>query len=355
MTFQDTAESYPFPAAMSTSGKAEELIGRWMATNASKRKDLILSSSVSGYSDQMNWLRGSNEGTRLTRQQIIQAVDASLKRLNTDYLDILQLHWPERYVPMNGAPEYLPKLERSDVTSIEDQLQVMDELIKAGKIRAFGLSNETPYGVAAFSTAARLLNLPRPVLTQCTHNLLVRNDLESGMIEACAPPNADVAILACSPLAGGALTGKYLDAKTVPPNARMRQFVGFMNRFIAPPALEATRLYKEVAAEVSVPLTPLALAWVYSRPYVTSTVVGATSAQQLMDNVLPLNLQPLSEEVNSLLDKVYRQYLDPCRGVFDVTDPHMEYTDPSTLPWGGKDMDVDPDLDILLTQRFQRF
>ena len=285
---------------------------------------------------------------------MIEAVDGSLQRLGTDYLDVLLLHWPERYVPMHGAPEYQHALERPEAVPIIEQLRVVDELMRAGKVRAFGLSNETPYGVATFASAAAVLGLPRPCMLQNAHSLLVRNDLESGLIEACSSVNADVAIVPYSPLAGGALSGKYLDARLVDPEIRMHKYVGYMHRYIAPPAVEATRQYLSMADEVSMPLAPLALAWVYKRPYVTSTVIGATNLRQLEENVQALNI-PMSDELEELINRIHRQQRDPTKGVFEIVDPYTEYVDPAKLPWGGRDQDVDPELDILINQRLSKF
>jgi aryl-alcohol dehydrogenase-like predicted oxidoreductase len=340
------------PSAPSSTGSSERIVGRWLAQNKGARKDLVISSGVCGFSDQITWCRKGGEGTRLNRAQIMEAVDGTLARLGTDYIDLLQLHWPERYVPLHGA-EYQSGLERSDAIPIAEQLAVMAELIKSGKVRSFGLSNETPYGVAAFTASADLLGVPRPVCTQNTYNLLVRNDIECGMVEACSPVNGNVALLACSPLAGGALSGKYL-SRSVDPESRMRRFVGYMTRFISEPAVEATRLYKELADEISMPLAPVALSWVYSRPHVTATVIGATSLSQLEDNVMALNI-PVGAEVEAMVNRVHRKFLDPTKGVFEIVDPFMEYTDPSKLPWGGKDQDVDPELDILINQRLLKF
>lgn len=315
---------------------------------------MIISTKVCGYSDQITWCRSNGEGTRVNRQQVMEAVDAQLKRLGTDYIDVLQIHWPDRYVPLYGAPEYMYELERADTTPIREQLEIMQELIKSGKIRHFGLSNETPYGLTSFVKTAELLGLPKPCVTQNAYNLLVRNEFETGMLEACSPVHGNVGLLAYSPLAGGALTGKYLNPKMVEPTARMRQFVGFMHRYISPPATEAVRKYQEVADIVSLPLAPLALAWVTSRPFVTSTIIGATNADQLRDNVFSLNI-PINEEISELFNEVYRKHLDPTRGNFEVIDPNLEYIDPSKLPWGAKDQDVDPELDILINQRISKF
>ena len=324
----------------------------------SARGNIVIASSVCGFSDQITWCRKDQTvGTRVNKKQVIEAVDAQLSRLGTDYIDLLQIHWPERYVPMFGALDYQYELERggSDVTSIREQLEIMQELIQKGKIRAFGLSNETPYGVAAFQTTAELLGLPKPVTVQNCYNLLNRNEFETGMQEACSAANGNLGLLAYSPLAGGALTGKYMNGvKGAPSDARLRKFVGFMHRYITEPCKEAVKEYAKMADSLSMPLAPLALAFVYSRPFVTSTVIGATSLQQLEDNVHALNI-PLSQEVHHLVNGVYRRFIDPARGVFDIIDPNLSYVDPSKLPWGAKDQDVDPELDALISQRLSKF
>jgi aryl-alcohol dehydrogenase-like predicted oxidoreductase len=166
INFIDTAESYPVPSAPSTSGESERILGRWLAQKKGRRDDLVISSGICGFSDQITWCRRSGEGTRLSRAQMVEAVDGILSRLGTDYIDVLQLHWPDRYVPMHGAPHYAHSLERPDAVPISEQLRAVEELIKAGKVRSFGLSNETPYGAAAFATTAALLGLPRPCLSQ---------------------------------------------------------------------------------------------------------------------------------------------------------------------------------------------
>jgi aryl-alcohol dehydrogenase-like predicted oxidoreductase len=352
---QDTAESYPVPSAPSTTGKTELIIGEWLKKSGKKtRENTVISTNICGFSDQITWCRKDGQGTRVNREQVFEAVDAQLKRLGTDYIDLLQIHWPDRYVPLYGAPDYLYELERTGSTPIKEQLEIIAELVKAGKVRHFGLSNETPYGVTAFTQTADLLGLPRPCVAQNAYSLLVRNEYETGMLEACSPANANVGLLAYSPLAGGALTGKYLNAKNVDAAARMRQFVGYMHRYISPPAMEAVRRYQAVADSISVPLTPLALAWVYSRPFVTSTIIGATDMKQLEDNIMALNM-PIDEEITSMLNAVYRDHIEPTRGVFEVMDPNLEYIDPSKLPWGGKDTEVDPELDILINQRLSKF
>ncbi len=173
----------------------------------------ILATKVTGRSE-YDFLRKSpsvkGEGTRVRRKDIIHCVDVALTRLGTDYIDLLQIHWPDRYVPLFGSEAYNPAKELEDTEPIEDQLRAFDELIRAGKIRYIGLSNETPYGVCQFVELAKRLGLPRVVSIQNAYNLLIRGDVEiGGLLEACAQWNCDVPLLAYSPLAGGSLTGKY--------------------------------------------------------------------------------------------------------------------------------------------------
>ena len=354
INFIDTAESYPSPAGPSTTGRTEQIVGEWLKGKGKslRRDSVVISTKVCGFSDQITWCRKDQSvGTRVNRQQVFEAVDAQLKRLGTDYIDLLSINWPDRYVPMYGALDYQYELERQ-ATTYRDQLEIMQELLRSGKIRAFGLSNETPYGVGSFSTTADLLGLPRPSTTQNCYSLLVRNEFESGMQEACSAANGNLGLLAYSPLAGGVLTGKYMDGvKNAPRNSRMRQYVGFMHRYLSPITNEAVMEYAKMADSLSMPLAPIALSFVYSRPFVSSTIIGATSLQQLEDNVMALNV-PMSPEMYRLIQGVYRKFVDPSRGVFDVIDPNLEYTDPSKLPWGAKDQDVDPELDALITQRW---
>ena len=373
INFIDTAESYPSPAAPSTTGRSESIIGEWLRqgsaggktkASSSRRASTVISTKICGFSDQITWCRKDQSvGTRVNKKQVMEAVDAQLSRLGTDYIDLLQIHWPDRYVQLYGAPEYLYDLERRGLgggssespTAIREQLEIMQELIQKGKIRAFGLSNETPYGIGAFSTAAQLLDLPKPVTVQNCYNLLVRNDFETGMQEACSVANANMGLLAYSPLAGGALTGKYNLQEAPSAQGRLRKYTGFMHRYIAPPCTAAIKDYAKMAESFSTPLTQIALAYVYSRPFVTSTIIGATSLQQLEDNVHALNLLPFSPEILAQVNSLGRKHIDPARGAFDIVDPTLNYVDPSKLPWGAKDQDVDPELDALISQRFNKF
>jgi len=284
----------------------------------------------------------------------MEAVDGQLKRLNTDYIDLLHIHWPDRYTQLFGAPEYVYSNEREDSTPIRTQIEIMDELIKSGKVRSFGLSNETPYGVTKFTTIAEMLGKSIPCSLQNSYNLLERNEFEIGMQETISKCNANLGLLAYSPLAGGALSGKYLNMKAVEPEFRMRKYVGYMHRYIAAPATEAIRKYKKMADSYDLPLAAIALAFVYHRPFVTSTIIGATSLSQLEENVMALNIE-IPDDMMKVINEIYRSNIDPVRGSFPIIDYSKEYVDYSRLPWGAKDEDMDPELDILISQRFSKF
>ena len=314
----------------------------------------MISTKICGFSDEITWCRRNGEGTRITKEQVIEAVDGQLKRLNTDYIDLLHIHWPERYTPLFGAPEYVYNNEREDSTPIRTQIEIMDELIKSGKVRSFGLSNETPFGVTKFTTIAEMLGKNIPCSLQNSYNLLERNEFENGMQEVISKYNANVGFLAYSPLAGGALSGKYLDLKAVEPEFRLRKYVGYMHRYIAPPATEAIKKYKKMADSYDLPLAAIALAFVYHRPFVSSTIIGATSLNQLEENVMALNIE-IPDEMMKAINEIYRSNIDPVRGIFPVIDHSKEYVDYSRLPWGAKDEDMDPELDLLISQRFSKF
>lgn len=368
INFFDTAEYFPLPSTPSTAGRSEKIIGDWFKNHASgkakARESVVISLKVCGFGDEMTWLRKDGKGTRVNREQIIEAVDSALKRLNTDYIDILMIGWPDRYVPMYGSDAFNFAMDRDGSTPFTVLLETMKELIKAGKIRSYGVANETPFGITSLHTHAKLLSMPMPVCLQSPYNLLIRNSFENGLEEACAPDRTSMPVIAYAPLAGGALSGKYIPPPVVPSlspssssrlsphltEGRLRKYPGFQHRYLSEPAENAIKDYLGVARTMSLPLAPLALAWVYTRPFVTSTVIGASTIKQLKENVQALNI-PISQEAHTLFNNVYKKHLDPTRGVFDVVDPSLKTIDPSKLPWGAKDEDVDPELDVLIAQR----
>jgi len=329
INFLDTAEMYPVPTKAETQGFTDRTVGAWLrsrgggGSGAARRHEVVLATKVAGASDRITWLRKSGEGTRVSRADIMESVDASLRRLGTDYIDLLQIHWPDRYVPLFGAGAYDPSLEREDAVPLLEQIEAMRDLVEAGKIRHFGLSNETPWGVAEFHRlATEVPSLPRPISVQNSYSLLVRSDFESGgLSEVCSPRNANVGLLAYSPLAGGILTGKYADNDATPasggtlnPEARLNLFPGFMSRYKQSLAVDAVAAYAAVATKHGVSPTELSLAWCYSRPWVASTIIGATSLSQLEENVAAYQLsKTMTPEMLEDIDEVYKRYRDPSR------------------------------------------
>lgn len=276
INFIDTAEMYPVPPRGETQGKTEAYIGEWLKKQ--QRNQLIIATKIAGPGRPFKWLRGGN--LQINHNNIKQAVDDSLKRLQTDYIDLYQIHWPERYVPTFGQTEYKPDLERETV-SIAEQLQAFADVIKAGKIRYLGLSNETPWGVSEFVHIAKQLELPKVISIQNAYNLLNRV-FDSALAEVSRYTN--VGLLAYSPLGFGLLSGKYTDEKK-PENTRLSLFQGFGQRYLKPNVNEAVAAYVSIARKYNLQPTQLALAFVRSRWFVSSTIIGATSLEQLQENI----------------------------------------------------------------------
>jgi len=224
INFLDTAEMYPVPSKSETTGKTDETVAAFL--KGRKREDVILATKVSGRSERVTWLRKDGSTTRVNRAQILESVEASLKRLGTDYIDLLQIHWPDRYVGgMFGSPDFSPS-KLWDSTPFEEQLSTMKELIDAGKVRHIGVSNETPFGVCSMvELANRHPELYAKIVSiQNSYSLVVRKDFEAGLSECCFMHK--VGLLAYSPLSAGVLTGKYQNPEKVPDNARLKMFPG---------------------------------------------------------------------------------------------------------------------------------
>ncbi|MBD2576325.1 aldo/keto reductase [Oscillatoria sp. FACHB-1406] len=300
VNFIDTAEMYPVPGRAETQGKTEEYIGEWLVRQPRDR--IILATKIAGPAPHIKWIRG--EKNRLDRANIEQAVETSLKRLQTDYIDLYQIHWPDRYVPLFGAPPYDPKNER-DTVPIAEQLEAFAPLIAAGKIRYLGLSNETPWGVCEFCRLAEQLGLPKIVSIQNAYNLTNRI-FEIHLSETCRFQN--VGLLAYSPLGFGLLTGKYLEE--IPENSRLALFQGFGQRYDKKNASEAVRAYVEVARQFNLSPAQMALAFVRSRWFVTSTIIGATNIPQLEENLGSLEVN-LTEEMLTAINAIHAKYPNP--------------------------------------------
>ena len=276
INFIDTAEMYPVPPNAVTQGRTETFLGSWLARQP--RGELVIATKVAG-PGRRDWIRGGR--TDLTRDVIAEACDTSLARLKTDYIDLFQIHWPQRNVPMFGAAEFDPTKDKHSGPSIEQQVDAMAGLIKAGKIRYYGLSNETAWGVAAFCHAARALGVPAPVTTQNSYSLVSRA-VDGDLAEALH--REGMSLLAYSPLAMGLLTGKYLSGAR-PEGARFTRFDGVGLRFRKPLVYEAVEAYAALAQRHGLTLVQLALGYVRSRWHVGATIIGATSLAQLKEDI----------------------------------------------------------------------
>jgi aryl-alcohol dehydrogenase-like predicted oxidoreductase len=340
------------PFKQSTYGLAETYVGDWFAKQSKKqRQQLIIASKVCGRSQDIDWCRlPLSATTKITKQQLHFAVDQTLKRLQTDYLDILILHWPERYTLLQGGNHYEPHREYPDSTTIYEQVTMLHELIQLGKIRSYGLSNENPYGVGVFTGIADGAGLTRPILIQQPYNLYDRYEWEQkGLMEACSPNNGDIALMAVSPLAGGTLTEKYnVDTRFLPTTYRLGKYPGFMHRYLSIKAREAYQKYRIMSKNALQPIERFALAYVYSCPFIASTTIGVTTKEQLFENIRTLNLVPLGPHISKLIEEIYSEYSQVTQGAFKFVDPNYDYEDPTGKPWGTLEEDVDPQLDALL-------
>ncbi|OUM00997.1 aldo/keto reductase [Variovorax sp. JS1663] len=306
--FIDTAEMYAVPARKETCGATETIIGNWFAKNPGAREKVVLATKVAGPSRGMPWVR---EGGGMTAADIVASCEGSLKRLKTDVIDLYQIHWPERHVPAFGNMYYDPKREISQ-TPIREQLEALAGLVKAGKVRAIGLSNETSYGVHEFVCLAEQHGLPRVASVQNVYNLLHRG-VENGLDETMH--RLGVSLLAYSPLGFGLLTGKYDDSgitgPSAPQNARITRYESVRKqRWGRPEALAAARRYNALAAATGMTPVQFALAFCYSKWQVASTIIGVTSLAQLDEDIDTWG-HKLSEDVLAEVDKLRWEMRDP--------------------------------------------
>ncbi len=301
VNFIDTAEMYAVPARAETQGRTEEIIGTWLAADPSRREKIVLATKVTGRSD-MDWIRKG--GTRVNREQIMAAIDGSLKRLQTDYVDLYQVHWPDRKTNFFGQLGY--SHDPDDVsTPILEQLEALADLVKAGKVRHIGLSNETPWGVMQFLRLAETAGLPRVVSIQNPYNLLNRS-FEIGLAEIAIRER--VGLLAYSPLAMGALSGKYIDGN--PPGARHTLFP-HLKRYFSDKGKRATEKYVALARDHGLDPAQMALAYVNSRPFVTANIIGATNLEQLATDIASIDIE-LPEEVLEGIERIHQEDPNPC-------------------------------------------
>ena len=300
INFIDTAEMYSVPPNAESYGKTERYVGTWLKRQARDR--IVLATKISGPGRSMKWIR--NGELAFNRKNIRAAIDASLARLQTDYVDLYQLHWPDRNTPIFGQYHFDPEKEREFVP-LAETLAALAELVKEGKVRQVGLSNETPWGVMQFLHLAEKYQLPRVVSVQNAFNLLNRT-WEMGLSEIGFREN--VALLAYSPLGFGLLSGKYL----ADPGARGRLtlFQGFAQRYAKVNVQPAVAAYAELAQRHGLTPTRLALAYVASRGFVTSTIIGATTMEQLRENIDGC-LETLSADLVDEIEALHLRYCNP--------------------------------------------
>ncbi len=309
INFIDTAEMYAVPARAETYNATEKLIGSWLAKNPQARQRIILATKVTGPSRGMPWIRGG--GADLSGADIIEACEASLRRLQTEVVDLYQLHWPNRNVPMFGGVYFDPAKETA-TTGIHAQLEALAQLVKAGKVRHIGLSNETPYGVCEFIRLAEQHGLPRIVSVQNAYSLLNRIP-ENGLDEALY--RHQVSMLAYSPLAFGSLTGKYdlLGLADPVKPGRLAIFESMKKqRWARPDSLRAAKRYNQLARDHGLSPISLALSWCASRWQTASTIIGVTSIAQLDENLAAFGAK-LSPELLAEIDQIRWEIRDPAQ------------------------------------------
>jgi len=320
VNFLDTAEIYPIPTKAETQGATDLAIREFL--KGRNRKDVIVATKVAGRSPRMTWLPRSKPETPsdLTKEQILESVDYSLERLGIDYIDLLQIHWPGRYTGgAFGSPDFTPSQyhEASDnnlPVPFTEQLEAMQILIQQGKVRWIGVSNETPFGVCSM---AELHNrypdlYPKIVSIQNAYGLCNRKDYEAGLAEACFHHN--VGLLPYSALASGTLTGKYRNPETCE-NARLKMFPGFMERYLQSLNEEAVNAYCDLAEKYDLTPTQLASSWCYHNELVASTIIGATTMEQLEENLqsYDIKLDEVSSDIKEEINQIYKRYTDPTK------------------------------------------
>lgn len=302
INFIDTAEMYSIPVRAETYGATETIIGRWFKKHQNRAK-VILATKVAGPGELVQHVRG---GARLNRTHIQQAVEASLRRLQTDYIDLYQVHWPERHTNFFGQLGYVHNDTESCIPLLET-LEALAELVQAGKVRYLGVSNETPWGVMTYLQLAEQHNLPRIVSIQNPYNLLNRT-YEIGLAEV--SHREKVGLLAYSPLAFGTLSGKYLN-QSYPQGARLTLFSQFDRYTNSPRSNNAITAYVQLAKRQHVDPAQMALAYVNTRPFLTSNIIGATTLAQLRMNIASIDIK-LEEAVLKEIEAIHTQNPNPC-------------------------------------------
>ncbi|WP_369765984.1 aldo/keto reductase [Flavobacterium sp. WC2429] len=300
VNFFDTAEMYSVPARQETYGSTEKILGTWFKKSG-KREDIVLASKIAGPNPNFTYMREKND---FSPASIKYALDNSLKRLQTDYIDLYQLHWPERKTNYFGQRGFTLQDDQWE-DNIHEVLESLDGFIKEGKIKHIGLSNENAWGIMRFLEENKYNNLPRVKTIQNPYSLLNRL-FESASAEVCAREN--IGLLAYSPMGFGVLSGKFLTGEKHP-NSRLSLFPQY-SRYSSEQCTQATKLYQEIALKNGLTLTELALAFVEQQPFLTSTIIGATTMEQLKENIDTINVT-LSDEVLQAINEVQAIIPDP--------------------------------------------
>ena len=300
INFFDTAEMYSVPARQETFGSTEKILGTWFKKTG-KREEVVLASKIAGPNPNFGYMR---EKVDFSPASIKFALDQSLTRLQTDYVDLYQLHWPERKTNFFGQRGFKVQDDAWE-DNIQNVLETLDGFIKEGKIKHIGLSNETPWGIMRFLEESKYQNLPRIKTVQNPYSLLNRL-FETGSAEICIREN--VGLLAYSPMAFGVLSGKFLSGENHP-DARIKLFPQF-SRYNSAQCTEATRLYQEIAQKNGLTLPQMSLAFVSQQVFVTSTIIGATTMEQLKENIATIDVV-LSDEILKEIDAIQAIIPDP--------------------------------------------
>ena len=300
INFFDTAELYSVPPTAESYGKTETMIGNWFEKRKNREK-IILASKIAG--PRCEWIR--NGKNCYNEKNLGEAIDGSLKRLKTNYIDLYQLHWPERSTNCFGVREFNINEEEKEWNSFETILQALDKYIKSGKIRHIGISNETPYGLSKYLELSNSKNLPRVMSVQNPYSLVNRT-YEVGMSEISIREKCG--LLVYYPLAAGALSGKYREGQ-MPKNSRMALFKGW-ERMINPLAMKAYDEYYKLATDNKMTMVQLAQSFVNSRPFVTSNIIGATTMEQLKENIDSIDIE-LSNEIMEKINLIHNNNPNP--------------------------------------------
>ena len=312
VNFFDTAEMYPTYPKKETCGKSEEIIGDWLKTKKNREKIIVATKVASGHPKGigftgLTWIRKGGKNLRFDKENLNEAVNGSLKRLQTDYIDLYQLHWPERNVPVGGQLDFQYDPSDTKWTPIEEVLENLDLLVKSGKIRYVGLCNETPWGIMNFLKTAKERELPRVMSVQNGYSLINRVfDIASSEVSL----REQCGLLAYSPLAGGRLSGKYMNGEK-PKNSRYALWPKSLSKPYSERGELAIAEYSNLANKYNITLSTFANAFVINRPFVTSSIIGATSKKHLEENFKGIDIT-LTEEMLKDIENIHLSNPNPC-------------------------------------------